>query len=88
MANSRASDLIETALSEAMTINEDYTEGDILVEWAVVAFVTNPDREKKHAFPMWFSNGELPQHHAIGLLQHGILQLEPQNMLRGLEDEE
>lgn len=75
MANNNDSDLIEAAVSEAVKKMEDYREGDILVEWAVICYVTNPDREKGDAHPILFSNGLMPTHHAVGLLQMSLTRL-------------
>lgn len=75
MANDNDSDLIEAAVSEAVKNMEDYRDGDILVEWVVICYVTNPDREKGDAHPILFSNGMMPTHHAIGLLQKSLVGL-------------
>lgn len=72
MANNDPSDLVESALNKALTLMEGNEEGDILVEWVVVAFVHRLDNSKPHAYPMLFSNGEIPTHSAIGLLETGL----------------
>lgn len=69
------SDKIEAVLNEVLTKEDDYEEGDILVEWVVIAYVTNPDSEKESAYPMLFSNGEIPTYRARGLLTTGLMYL-------------
>jgi hypothetical protein len=75
MDNNEASDLIEAALNEAITSFEDYEEGDLLVDWVVVAYVTNPDKEKRSMYPMLYPNGEIPTYRARGLLTTGLMYL-------------
>lgn len=76
MANSPASDLIEEALNQAIRTNEDFEDGDVLVEWVVVAYTANPERDKGSGYPMFYSNGEIPTYRARGLLTTGLLYLE------------
>ncbi len=71
MANNHYSDGIEKAILEAMTSNEDYKEGDMLVEWVVISYAANPD-EDTVAYPMFFSNGNMPTYRARGLLHTGL----------------
>lgn len=79
MANNEHSDGIEKAILEGMAANEGYTEGDMLVEWVVVAYVTNPS-ESTDAYPMFFSNGSIPTYRARGLLHTGLKMIElPEN---------
>lgn len=67
MDGKEASDIIEKALTEVISQEEDTEEGDMLVEWAVIAYVSNPASEKGSAYPMYFSNGEIPTYRARGL---------------------
>jgi hypothetical protein len=67
------SDLVETVLNRALSCMEDHEEGDILVDWVVVAYVTNPDKEKRSGYPMLFANGEMPDYRARGLLHTALL---------------
>ena len=76
MNSKEASELIEAALSQAITSNEDHAEGDILVDWVVVAHVANPDKEKGGAYPMFVSNGEMPMYRLVGLLQIHLMGLQ------------
>lgn len=76
MANNEASDLVEAALNEALKTMEDHDDGDLLVEWVVVAYVSNPNEEKLSGYPMIYSNGNIPTYRARGLLTTGLLGLE------------
>ena len=73
MANNQESDLVEMALNEAIKTMENHDDGDILVEWVLVAFVTNPEREKGDAYPMLVSNGYIPSYRVRGLLHTALL---------------
>ena len=75
MANSEASDMIEKAINLGMKSNKGHDDSDILVEWVVVAYVANPDNEKGSAYPMFFSNGDIPTYRARGLLTTALLKL-------------
>ena len=70
-----ASRKIEAVLNEVLETNEDHEDGDILVDWVVVAFVTNVDEEKESGYPMFVSNGLIPGYRVRGLLQTGINQV-------------
>lgn len=72
---SEASDLIEEALNKAMQLNEDYEEGDIIIDWVLVSFAANPDVDKSNAYPTFFSNGEIPTYRARGLLTTALMHL-------------
>jgi hypothetical protein len=76
MDNKEMSNVVEAALNSVVPEMEDYIEGDLLVEWVVVAYVTNPDVEKASAYPILYSNGHIPSHRAIGLLRNGLRHLE------------
>jgi hypothetical protein len=62
-----ASIKIEETLNEVMSMDEDWEEGDILVEWALIGYIDNPDSEKESAYPIFYSNGEMAKHRARGL---------------------
>jgi hypothetical protein len=68
MSMKESSDKVEAVLNTVLAEMEDYEEGDILVEWVVVAYVANPDDTKNSAYPMLYSNGEMPTHRVRGLL--------------------
>jgi len=67
MDRKEQADVIEKALNSVIPEQEGWQEGDILVEWATIAYVTNPEIDKESAYPMFFSNGEIPVHRARGL---------------------
>lgn len=75
MSDKEASDKIEVALQSVLPEQEGYEEGDIIVEWALIAYVTNPDSEKLSGYPLLYSNGELATHRAIGLFQTALNKL-------------
>lgn len=81
MANNEASDLIEKALNEAIQTMEDHDDGDLVVEWVLVAYVSNPVEEKGGGYPMLYSNGNLPDHRAKGLLTEGLDKLRIQDFV-------
>ena len=62
------SDLIEKAIRDAMVDSDDFEEGDILIDWVVVGYATNPDKEKASVYPMFMSNGDIPTYRVVGLL--------------------
>lgn len=68
MANSPASDIVEEAIQKALPMMGDYKEGDILVDWVVVAYCANADNETGGAYPMLYSTGSMPEYKALGLL--------------------
>ena len=76
MGLKETSDKVEAVLNSVMHEDEDFEEGDILVDWMVIAYVDNTDREKASAYPMLFSNGEMPTYRARGLLMTGLKFLE------------
>jgi hypothetical protein len=76
MDGPEASDLIEMALKQAIQTNDGHEENDLIVEWALIAYVTNPDKDKGNGYPMFFSQGDIPTHRAIGLFQKGLKELE------------
>jgi hypothetical protein len=41
----------------------------------LIAYVTNPDKEKGSAYPMYYSNGDIPTYRARGLLATAMLYL-------------
>jgi hypothetical protein len=76
MANSEASDKIEAVLNEVISLNPSYEEGDMLLDWIVIGFTGNPDKEKTNAYPMFHPNGTTPTYRATGLLMTGLTLLE------------
>lgn len=77
-------DKVEKVLQEVMFEMDDSEEGDLLIDWIVIAYVTNPDDEKDSAYPMLYSNGEMPTYRARGLLETGLVLL----LLHGIEEAE
>lgn len=73
MTGKEASDIIEEALNKVLANNEDYEEGDVLVDWAVIAYTANPDQEKGGAYPTFFSNGNIPNYRRRGLFLMGLV---------------
>ncbi len=55
---------------------DDYEEGDVLVDWVLVAFAVNHNDEKGHSYPTLFSNGDLPKYRARGLLATALINLD------------
>jgi hypothetical protein len=76
MANDKESDLVEAALNEAIKGLDGHDDGDLLIEWVLVAFVANAEEEKGSGYPMLFSNGDIPLYRARGLLMTGLSKLE------------
>lgn len=76
MANDKSSDLVEAALNKVLKDIEDHEEGDMLIDWVMVCYVTNVDKEKTSGYPMLFSNGDMPAYRARGLLTTALLKLE------------
>lgn len=70
------SDKVERVLNEVLPELEGHSEGDLLVDWIVVAYVTNPDKEEGSGYPMLYSNGDMPTYRARGLLITGMIALE------------
>jgi hypothetical protein len=76
MDDREMSNVVEAALNSIVPEMGDYVDGDLLVDWVVVAYVTNPDEEKTSAYPMLYANGHMPTYRAIGLLRTGLRSLE------------
>lgn len=72
MANDEQSDAIEEAIKKALPSIEGHKDGDMLIDWVLVAYVDNPDDSQMGAYPMFYSNGEMPNYHAVGLLTVGL----------------
>jgi hypothetical protein len=70
-----ASNIIEEALNKVVASQDDWEEGDLLIEWAVVAYMTNSDEEKGSSYPMFFSNGLIPLYRARGLFTTALFYL-------------
>lgn len=78
MANDIRADLIEEGIMKAFKSSGDYDQGDMLVDWIVVAYTENPDIEKGGAYPMLFSNGSMAHYKAVGLLTNALEMLKPE----------
>lgn len=76
MDRKEASNLIEAALNQSLQSNEDYEEGDLLMDWVVVAYTANPDEEKGGSYPVFYPNGTIPTYRARGLLRTALTMLE------------
>lgn len=74
-----ASDIIEKAIQEAIMGMGYYHPDDMLVEWALICYVANPDDPGKSCYPEFYSDGSIAHHKAIGL--HNVA-------LKHLHDEE
>lgn len=77
MEEKDASNAIESILSQVLTERNGWEEGDVLIDWALVAYVTNADPETKSAYPMLFANGEIPTYRARGLFHTALIYLDP-----------
>lgn len=72
MANNPGTDLIEEAFEKALNIKfDEYVEGDMLVEWVIVGFVSNLEATT-NGYPVLVSNGNMPSHHLRGLLHTAL----------------
>jgi hypothetical protein len=71
MANSEASDRIETAFAQALHETGRYNEGDIMGEWVIVGYVDNPD-QGTYGYSILYSNGEIAPHVTRGLLHQAL----------------
>ena len=69
------SDKIENVLREVIAEHKEYEEGDILLDWVVVCYAENPDREKGGSYPMFYANGLMPTYRARGLLKTGLMDI-------------
>lgn len=74
MSDNDISNRIEKVLLEVLPEMEDHEEGDVLVEWMTICYVSNPDSENSYAYPLIYSNGVMPNHTVRGLL-HTALKL-------------
>jgi hypothetical protein len=70
------SEAIEAAINAALPHLEGSDDRDILIDWVVIAYVTNPDPEEGSGYPMMFSNGNMPSYRAIGLLNMAMIKVE------------
>lgn len=71
MTNEEVSRVIEDAFSKVMPEIEGYEEGDLLIDWVLIAAVTNPNDDSGYAYPMFFMNGEAPAYRTLGLFATG-----------------
>lgn len=72
MNSKEISDKLEKVLNEVLPEIEGHSDGDFLIDWIVVAYVTNPDKEEGSGYPMLYSNGDMPMYRARGLLSTGL----------------
>jgi hypothetical protein len=72
MDHKEMSDKVEKVLNEVIPSIEGHEEGDILVDWIVVAYVTNVDDNNLSGYPTLYANGHMPTYRARGLLQTGL----------------
>ena len=72
-----ASNTVEQAIVSTMHMAKGYEEGDILLDWALVAYIANPDREKGGGIQTLYPNGEIPHYRARGLFHAGLESLNP-----------
>jgi hypothetical protein len=68
MTPEEASDMIEATLNQVIQSNEGHEDGDMIVDWVMVAYVTNPDEYKTSGYPMFVSNNDMPSYRVRGLL--------------------
>lgn len=71
-----ASGEVEQVLNKVISELDGWEEGDMLVDWIVIAYTSNPDSEKQDAYPMLFANGDMATYRARGLLTTGMLYLD------------
>ena len=62
------SDKIEAVFNEVLSDYPDWEEGDMLIDWVIVGYATNPDSEKESMYPMLVSNGVMAGYRVRGLL--------------------
>ncbi len=74
MANDVGSDGIEAAINAALPNLDGHEDGDMLIEWVVVAYVENASSDEA-GYPMLYSNGEMPSHRVRGLLETGLYKI-------------
>ena len=63
MSDKHISDIVEEALLEVLPEMEDYEEGDSC-RMMTICFCSNSDKNKDYAYPLLYSNGVMPNHHA------------------------
>lgn len=76
MTDKEESNKIEQAIVESFENDEDCREGDILVEWVMIAFATNPDESLGDGYLIRYSNGHIPVYRARGLLHQALIALD------------
>lgn len=72
LSENAGSDAIEQVLNQVLPTMEGHEEGDILVEWVLVAYVENVNNDDEHGYPMLYSNGNMPTYRARGLLETAL----------------
>lgn len=75
MSGKDDSALIESALVEAIQHLDGHEDGDILVEWVAVCYVTNID-EDMSGYPMLVSNDDMPTYRLRGLLHTALVKMD------------
>lgn len=75
MDSKQMSDKVEAALNRVLPHLDGHSDGDLLVEWVVVAYVANPDKEEGSGYPMLYSNGTMPTYRVRGLLSTAMIHL-------------
>ena len=70
-----SSDSIEAALVEAIQHLDGHEDGDILVEWVAVCYVTNID-EDMSGYPILVSNNDMPTYRLRGLLHTALVKMD------------
>lgn len=63
-----ASNKIEAALNEVIKEHEDARNGDVLMDWILIAQISNPDPEAGTGYPMFVANNDMAIHRVVGLL--------------------
>jgi hypothetical protein len=79
----KASQILETAINTVLQENEDYVEGDLLMDWVVICYVDNADEDAKLGYPRFVSNNSLPPHRLLGLLEYAAFDLRRELLLGG-----
>ena len=77
MNGKEASASIEVALLEAINNMEGHEDGDILVEWVAVCYVTNVnDDVEMSGYPILVSNDDMPTYRLRGLLHTALVKMD------------
>lgn len=87
MSQSLISEAIEKAVNEVLHLHDDHEEGDMLIDWVFLGYVTNADEEKRSANLRFVSNNNIPNYRLMGLLEYGVTDLK-NDMLVGRVSED